>query len=421
MDFAKLLHRALIVALVVALGAACTVYFLHGWFHQLFQPAPIVDAIGTAVAILVAFIAQRIVSMAFYRDYMLGLNRVKAEDTSRIDTFHKVAEEVSGELGQVRGFNDVIRGQLKNVIDDTEKAAVNIVERLHTIDGVVTHLEQFIAGTTHETAQLSRDSDVRIERNHTVIAQMGDYMKQRLHEAEEDQQRVRQIAQEARSLESLIKLIKQVAAQTNLLALNAAIEAARAGDAGRGFAVVADEVRKLSVETEVAVGKVNLGIRSVADHIEAEFAEKFSNLNLDKEKELLEFFSSQLNELGQSYECLMQHESGVLTEIERSSKKLASMFMDAQACVQFQDVSRQQIELVMQALTRLDEHATLMSGRLRAYEDTGFSYTPIARHLETLYRGYVMEQQRATHERSLKSGPGLHAALATAPTRIELF
>lgn len=81
---------------------------------------------------------------------------------------------------------------------------------------------------------------------------------------------------------------------------------------------------------------------------ETSFLEKFSNLNLDAEKELLEFFSSQLNELGQSYQDLIRHESSVLVIVE-SSSEAGNMFMDAQASVQFQDISRQQIELVMQA------------------------------------------------------------------------
>ena len=109
---------------------------------------------------------------------------------------------------------------------------------------------------------------------------------------------------------------------------------------------------------------------------------------------MLEFFSSQLNELGQSYEVLMHHEAGVLAEIQSSSSQLSAMFLETQASVQFQDVSRQQIEQAMQALRLLDDHAGLLADRLRAYEDPCFSFKPIVEHLETLYSQYVMEGQR---------------------------
>ena len=418
MDFSKLLRRELIVAALVAFGAASAVFFLHDIFHRTFAPAPAADAMGTLFIVLVAFIGQRLVSKAFFRDYMLGLSHMAEKGESKRGTFHKVAEEVSGELTQVHDFNEVVRGQLKRVIDDTEKAAFDIVERLQTIDGVVTKLDRFVNATSDETAQLVHDSEARIAQNQTIVTKMEGYVQQRLQEADQDQLRVTQVVQEARSLESLVQLIKHVAGQTNLLALNAAIEAARAGEAGRGFAVVADEVRKLSGETEAAVVQISRGISGVAENIETQFQDKLSNVNLAKERELLEFFSSQLNELGQSYEELMRHEADVLAQVQESSTQLAGMFMEAQASVQFQDVSRQQIEQAVQALSQLDEHAGLLAERLRAYEDPTFSYQPIAQHLETLYSRYVMESQRSTHQSTLKRET---ASATPASSRIELF
>ncbi|MBS1145082.1 MAG: chemotaxis sensory transducer [Proteobacteria bacterium] len=418
MDFAKLLRREAIVAVLVALFAAATVYFLHHWFHQTFVPAPLADAIGTIVIVLISLLAQRLVSKAFYKDYMLGLTRVAQKGESKQETYHKVADEVSGELTQVHDFNEVVRGQLKRVIDDTEKAAFNIVERLQTIDSVVTNLDQFVNATSDESAKLVHESEVRIAQNRDIVLKMEGYVQQRLQESEQDQQRVTQVVQEARALESLVQLIKHVAGQTNLLALNAAIEAARAGEAGRGFAVVADEVRKLSGETEIAVVKISQGIASVAGNIETQFQDKLSNVNLGKERQLLEFFSAQLNELGANYEALMRHESEVLREVQGSSTQLAAMFMEAQASVQFQDVSRQQIEQVISALNQLDEHAGMLAQRLQAYDDPGFVYKPIAQHLEALYSRYVMDSQRTTHQKSLK----VEATTSVpASSRIELF
>ncbi len=418
MEFSLLMRRALIVAILIALGAAGVVFVFHDWFHHTFSSAPIADAIGAAAIVLISFIAQRLVSVVFYKDLMLGVSTVASGHEQRLDALHHVTDEVASELDQLHDFNHVVRSQLKAAINDTEKAAVAIVEHLQTIDTVVTKLDGFVTGTTDETTELVRSSEQRIVHNQGVIHRMGGYIQQRLMDSEQDMVRVARIVQEARSLEALVQLIKNVAGQTRLLALNAAIEAARAGEAGRGFAVVADEVRKLSGETESMASKISLGIQFVADNIQAQFQDKLSNTNLDEERSVLEFFSSQLNELGQSYESLMRHEVSVLVEVQKSSSQLTTMFLEAQASVQFQDVTRQQIEQAIQALTQLDDYAELLAKRLRTYEDSSFTYKSIAQHLETLYGGYVMEKQRTNHDASLRRDVPTRAPVKS---RIELF
>ena len=418
MNFSSYQRRAFLVALIVALGAAASVYVLHGWFHQLFKSAAIVDALGAAFVVLAGFVAQRLVSVTFCRDHLLGAAGVQAIADAKLERLHKVNEEVAAELKQMQDFNTVVRGHLKNVIDETEAAAFGIVERLQTIDAVVTSLDQFVAGTAGESENLTRGARERIEKNRDIVVKMSGYVQQRLQDAEQDQIRVAQVVGEARALESLVQLIKHVAGQINLLALNAAIEAARAGEAGRGFAVVADEVRKLSAETETAVSKISLGIQSVAKTIEIQFQDTLSHDDLDQEKIMLGQFSTQLQELGESYQELMQHETETLNQVQRSSTQLGNMSLEAQAGVQFQDVTRQQIEQVMQALKQLDEHAEGLAERLRVYEEPAANYTPLTRRLETLYSGYVMEQQRTSHDASLKREASKQASVKS---NIELF
>ncbi|MBC9072361.1 chemotaxis protein [Thauera sp. CAU 1555] len=422
MDFNALLRRSILVATVVALGAGTTVFFLNEWFHEDFLAGlniaqPLGDAVGTVLIVAVATLAQRLVSLAFFRDHMFGLTSVQERMEFSSRNVVAVNEEVSKELRTVPTYNGVLRDQLDSVIQQTEQAAYDITSRLQAIDEVVSRLNGFVAESSSASNQLAEHSEENIEHNQRLIGEMREYIEARIAEAQADQERVAQVVGEARSLESLTKLIKDIAAQTNLLALNAAIEAARAGEAGRGFAVVADEVRKLSAETEKAVLAINQGIQGVATTIEVQLQEKLSAINLDREKAALGQFADQLVQLGGSYEEILRHQATVIDTVRGSSEELAVMFMDTMASVQFQDVTRQQIEHTAQALQRLDEHLAGLAERLVQAENPDFKYVPLAEHLEQLYSQYVMESQRSTHKHSLhqKDEP------AGGSPKIELF
>ncbi len=422
MDFNALLRRSILVATVVALGAGTTVFFFNDWFHDDFLskldiPQPLGDAVGTVLIVAVATLAQRLVSLAFFRDHMFGLTSVQERMEFSSRNVVAVTEEVSKELRTVPTYNGVLRDQLDSVIQQTEQAAYDITSRLQAIDEVVSRLNSFVAESSSASNQLAEHSEENIEHNQRLIGEMREYIEARIAEAQADQERVAQVVGEARSLESLTKLIKDIAAQTNLLALNAAIEAARAGEAGRGFAVVADEVRKLSAETEKAVLAINQGIQGVATTIEVQLQEKLSAINLDREKAALGQFADQLVQLGGSYEEILRHQATVIDTVRGSSEELAVMFMDTMASVQFQDVTRQQIEHTAQALQRLDEHLAGLAERLVQAENPDFKYVPLAEHLEQLYSQYVMESQRSTHKHSLhqKDEP------AGGSPKIELF
>jgi len=422
MEFQLLLRRTLLVTVAVGFGATGIVFSFHGWWHNEFLagigvPHHIGDALGTLFIVTVAFAGQSMVSLALFRDWQFGQVRAQKDCVDKTDTFITAAEQVAVELRGVQGFNDVVRGQLHGVVTETEKAAFDIAGRLQGIDETITQLAAFVEATTAESNKLLTASENRIERNRVLISTLESYIRQRIASTLEDKDRITHVVKEARSLGTLVDLIKHISGQTNLLALNAAIEAARAGEAGRGFAVVADEVRKLSGETDKAVGQISKGIETVANSIESQFADKLSHDNSASESQALEGFAVQLDDLGKSYKDVTEHEALVMATITDSSQKLSDMFMSALASVQFQDVTRQQIEQVIDALNRLDTHAMMLASRLGQLEDPHFQLQPLSEHLDQIYSNYVMDSQRETHN----SATGSDATTSKAAPKIELF
>lgn len=401
--------RLRLIQLIAAVLITLSVYLLHNWFHSdvtkfLGISNRLADTFSILI-ILVLFIAlQRILSSIFFHDAYLGLRKQLEDPRPRCPANDICKRFALPELNEIPPFNRILINQLHCVTEQTEKAALDVTSRLHTIDKVVHNLQQFVLAATAETAGSLTDSETRVAGNKKLISHLENFVQQRIHDYEQDARIGDEAIEKTRSLKSVADLIRHIAGQINLLALNAAIEAARAGEAGRGFAVVADEVRKLSYETETAVQKIDEGILAVTQIIETQFKNKQTHSNIEDERNTLEAFARQLATLGDSYGQLTQREKDVLEEITACSNSLTEMFMKTMASVQFQDITRQQIEQVITGIERIDAHTQNVASAIEHAEDyvtTTPQFKPLKEKFAELYSSYVMDQQRSIHEQTL--------------------
>ena len=405
-------QRTLITGIAATVVLVVVVFLAHDAYDALLTTTfglgdRGVDTLITLLGLLIFIAVQRTVSRVLYSDVSMGIEAGLKDERHRCPA-NKVCQRVAmPELREIPRFNKVLVGQLRSVVEQTEQAAYDVTSRLQTIDEVVTDLNRFVADAAAESATMAHASEEKIGGNRQLISKLEAFIAQRIEETAEDQARSAEAVREAKSLQTLVDLIRHIAGQTNLLALNAAIEAARAGEAGRGFAVVADEVRKLSQETETAVKKINNGIIAVAGIIERQFKDKVAHSHINEERDSLESFAQQLASLGNSYESLTARERGILATVTESSGKLGAMFMDTLASVQFQDVTRQQIEQVIGGIERLDTHADALAGVLERAADVRRedAVEPLGKQLDEQFSSYVMDQQRDAHTQAMAAAP----------------
>ena len=321
-------------------------------------------------------------------------------------------ERLDRYFGSQREVNRLVTGHLKDVIGQTGEAATRIIGKSQDIDSSMNMMRSTINELQRQTEELADSSGKTIDDNEKSIAGLRAYIGKRRTDVENDYRIVLGLAEDARSMTSLVDLLKEISDQTNLLALNAAIEAARAGEHGRGFAIVADEVRKLSKHSEQAASKIGQAMVKMADEIEGKFALKLNQDRNNQEAGLLQSLECQLGSLGESYHKLDGLNRQILVEVGSSSERVAAEVLDLLAGVQFQDIVRQQVELVMKAVDESDGFATslqscMKDGRLCMDECRIEEFRP-----DNIRKHYVMEKQRETHTAVVVPFHGRRAAEA---------
>jgi methyl-accepting chemotaxis protein len=246
----------------------------------------------------------------------------------------------------------VFISQLKEVIDQTELAALNLGDSFMNIiqrSKAQAGKAAAIFGSFSADAGNSKDSMIDISKK--ALANVVQDIKENIKRGEQSLTDLDKIIAGITNIREIMNEIEYIAEQTNLLALNAAIEAARAGEHGKGFAVVADEVRKLSARSNTAADKINNIIAKVETDIKWIYSgtKKRTSESIMKASEDGIIIDNALNAIDQTnLEAKKQ-----LDELIKESESLANDISNILISMQFQDITRQRIEHVIEPLLSL--------------------------------------------------------------------
>ncbi|MBI1912718.1 MAG: hypothetical protein HYS21_12045 [Deltaproteobacteria bacterium] len=324
--------------------------------------------------------------------------------------FRSREEKLEKYFGSQHELNQLTKGHLDAVIQQTDEAASHIISQAQDIDSSMNRMQETISELNRECESLAAESGETIAANEKTIADLRAYIGKRAAEVEKDYEIVLTLAEKARSMASLVELLKDISDQTNLLALNAAIEAARAGEHGRGFAIVAGEVRKLSSQSEQAANRIGQAMIQMADDIETKFAVKLNQKNTNTESSLLVNLETQLNNLGDGYRVLDSLNKQILEQVASGSGQVAGQVVELLSNVQFQDIVRQQIELVMKTIEDADNYLKLIGECMKEPElCDGDACRIYDFSLEGIKKHYVMEKQRQVHLEVISGNPKMKA------------
>lgn len=266
-----------------------------------------------------------------------------------------------------------IEKQLASVIEHTETSAIEIGDKVKYIyEKAQEHLAESNEISLRFSGKSVTDAEGRerislasvLSRALQLLKEMTEMLEENSRLNVEYSKSIEMILENTATINKITEDIQYISDQTNLLALNAAIEAARAGEHGRGFSVVAEEVRKLSDRTNQAssditqiVGKVNDSVAAISQSLTE---------NLQKTKSKKESVDGAVQTLVGSARDSTTVFSKLVESAVISSESVAHNIDQIIMSLQFQDVTRQEIEAALAPLKQIGSVAEDMSVKLNS-------------------------------------------------------
>jgi methyl-accepting chemotaxis protein len=322
------------------------------------------------------------------------------------------------EVRDAAPYLELLNEQLAGALRESEAGTLRVIEQINAIHRVSRAQFERIQATQNDSQRLSEVVKDKLAADTQLSAILAMFVEKQEREVQSNLERIQRL-QGVKDMAPLVDVIAAVAQQTNFLAINAAIEAARAGETGRGFAVVAAEIRQLSNRTSAVAVDIARKIAAATDGIDKELAQsgdmsddRSSSGNLRKVlgdiTELQDRFAASIAQLRLDQ---------VIDEVKAGHQGIVDGLTDALGQVQGQDVMRQRVECVQQALADLNGHLQAMADQLIDQPWNPGSLTPLKRRLDGLTSRYVMQSQRAAHD----AVAGTSVAARQELPAIELF
>jgi methyl-accepting chemotaxis protein len=314
-------------------------------------------------------------------------------------------------------FTDVLREQIGDSLAESEREVIAAIDQMSRLIERSNQQKKHIADSVASGKRLTEATRLKIESNKELVGAVQMELDAHLTETRSNFARITELSGGVCALTPLIKVISSIATQTNVLALNAEIEAARAGGAGRGFSVVAMEVRKLAAHSTKAAAEISEKINATCEKVQTELSNAQEKLDQKEADAAMSHFAGDLDAMQQEFESNSQLLLEVIAEVDSSYGEMVTRLSDAMGHIQFQDVMRQRMGHVQDALQELRDHIVALAEKP---DDAGWEG-----QLNQTFKGmlnaqlsrYRMASQTATH---LAVAGGSAKANYAAPA-IELF
>lgn len=288
-------------------------------------------------------------------------------------------------------FSPVIENHLKEAIIQMESSVNRIIEQIYVISERASlqvtdiqnlvknfysslELAKIIIQSSANAVQLVESAKNDLLDNENLLSMLS----YNIHETSEINSKfegmISDLIGRTKQINTIVRSVNDISSQTNLLSLNASIEASRAGTAGRGFSVVASEIRKLAEKSKSSVGNIKILVddiqksvkqtsdtfRNVAEALnwyKQKIQESSSSITsvMDNSIQVLVTSINSLYDTAQSYYLDSQSLGQSIVNVSNSAEETMNMLYQLIEHLQFQDITRQELEKAWKTISEMNE------------------------------------------------------------------
>jgi methyl-accepting chemotaxis protein len=344
-------------------------------------------------------------------------DKLKHDKEQQASQMEALLESMKRPINDKTELIPVLVKQLEEVVQQTEEAAMDIGDRFMNIVERARSQASDASSAFVKLAGDGEDNDETLtELSKKALSDVIEGMKEAAAVANQTLSDMDVIIKATESAKEMVDEIGYIADQTNLLALNAAIEAARAGEHGRGFAIVADEVRKLSDRSHTAADEIRRIVTNIESNTRGIYQKtevSVTNTNTTS-AEAATVVDTTLVKIDGTIESVKSQLDNLTQETESLAKDIGSIVVS----MQFQDITRQRIEHVVEPLLafkleleKMARNTTTLGEKIHELDSTGINHW-----LENMY---TMESERAVLNNTASNSANTNNAETN--NNVELF
>lgn len=300
----------------------------------------------------------------------------------------------------------ILNEQLKAVIDYTEEAAMELSRSFINInrkakEQVQDVREIFGAMSGDESVGSSESALVDIRSNLNSLTEGLDTL---LEQIKKNSDSIHSVLRQTKSIEEIVATTSEITENSRVLSINATIEAARAGEHGRGFAVVAGEFKQMTERSEEATAEIEETVHMITQLISQVQTE------IEQSKEISRNLGEQTKTQGRdSLDKIDSMIDAAKTDLQKLSSQAEAFAKDINSIIvsiQFQDITRQRIEHVIEPLQEFAEDLEKIGSYIESIDqaDSVQQLSNFDSAVDRLKQKYTMEAEKELMERSLKKG-----------------